>query len=585
MTNFVSDANSQNMTNSVNRKASSQTIEAGIDLESARQAFETALNQLLQEFPDLRYTKTDTVELREEHSLWDWFQAGIMAVLSLFRLLWGFIRGIWLVIALTIEDIRALLNPQRASLEATQKSVEARRIQTLLLEALWARDHIQYMLQQAIPVPYEVKRDSLQYLNQNDDLLDQLRREAIERFDLDPVALRKSQPTSPPPEAWWWFIDHRRERRTRQLNAFWFIAAIFPALAAIILITLLTQRLAISGLDILSGASVVAQMILGGGTVLAVRELLNAFLLDRSSGRSWQGEISFVLASLFLVVIVGFYYMAPPAAAEVYNFFGQRAIESGNAAEAELYLESATRLDPDPHAGNLAQVGCLYLSRGAPERAQGVFERVLEADSRLLIARYHLAGIYTDQAEFDTALQLISDGLNLLDTNEERLVQGEDLLLPRIDNQTTTQKVRYLLRLAFGEAYLGVGSFQQAKFHLLNAEALLLNLQEGGAVGNATRTLDIPCLETDEMNIFLANSEMDLKYFEARTFDAICASDNTNPVAVQENNTAAEAAWREVLVLPVTTSIHANYKAEAELRLRLDCTDLINGRVLELGTN
>ena len=52
----------------------------------------------------------------------------------------------------------------------------------------------------------------------------------------------------------------------------------------------------------------------------------------------------------------------------------------------------------------------MYETLGAPDRARSVFERVLEADSRLLLARYHLAELYIDQGNTGQALQLLEDG-------------------------------------------------------------------------------------------------------------------------------------------------------------------------------
>lgn len=540
-------------------EASPQTEEAGVDLESALKAYEIALDTLLREYPDLHQNVRATVEIREDQSLWDGLVFILRLIFSVFLLLWSIIRGIWFIIEETADDLRALLYPKTARLEASQASAEARRMQSILLEVLWARDYVQYILEQPEPVPYHVKRDTLKFLLDNDNRLDEARRRAVEDTDINFVRLRNDQATFPPEDAWWWYTDNRRTRRARRLNAFWFIAAVAPALSATVLVTLLIQRLSVGGFHILSGASFIGEIILGGGVILSGREFLNSFLNDRSSGRSWQGEITFILATLLLVVTVGFYSLAPPLAAEVYNWFGDRAIATGNAAEAELYLESAARLDPDPHAGNFAEVGCLYLTLGSPDNAQEVFNRVLEADSRLLLARYHLAQIEIEQGNYEIALQLITDGLNLLDDTRDDLGNNDEPFSPHITDETIADQVEYLLRLAFGQAYYEVASYQQAKSNLGQAQRIFNRLQEDGAIGTPQRSFDLPCLADSDLSTFIASTEIDLLYFQAKTFDEICANES--------DAQAAEDFWFEVLTFsPTSSSRQANFKADAEVR-------------------
>ena len=544
-------------------EASPQTEEAGVDLESALKAYEVALDMLLREYSDLHQNARATVEIREDQSLWDGLVFLLRLIFGIFLLLWGILRGIWFIIEETADDIRALINPKVARREATEASVEARRMQTILLEVLWSRDYLQYILEQPEPVPYHVKRNTLKFLLENDNRLDEARRRAVEDTDINFVKLRNGQPTLPPAEAWWWYTDNRRTRRARRLNAFWFIAAVFPALAAIVIITLLIQRLSVGGFNILSGASFIGEIIIGGGAILSGREFLNSFLNDRSSGRSWQGEIAFILATILLVVTTGFYVLAPPLAANIYNWFGDRAIATGNAAEAELYLESAARLDPDPHAGNFAEVGCLYLTLGSPDNAQSVFEQVLEADSRLLLTRYHLAQIEIEQGNYEIALQLITDGLNLLDNTRDDIANGDEPFSPHIVNTTIADQVEYLLRLAFGQAYFGAGleteSFQPAKSNLGQAQRIFDGLQEEGKIAPPLRSFNLPCLADSDLSEFIASTEIDLLYFQAKTFDAICANES--------DAQAADNLWIEVLrYSPTSNSRQANFKAEAEVQ-------------------
>ncbi len=555
--------------------ASPQAEDAGVDLESARAAYQKALEALLVEFPKARRDKAhQTREMKLRSPLENIIRFPWVLLVTVINIPLSFLRELWGILTETADDLGALLGDKSSRKREAQKSERAAHLQHLVLEALWARDYVQYVLEQPEPVPYHIKRNTLRYLIDNDDLLDMLRRKAMEEGDLNPIQLRKAQPTPPETDAWWWFMDNRRIRRARRTNAFWFAAAIVPALAAIILITLLTQRLAIDGPDVLSGASALAQLVLGAGSVLAGRELLNMFFFDRSSGRSWQGEATFVLATLFMVVVAGFYLFAPPSAATVYNWFGQQAIKSGNAAEAELYLESAARLDPDPHAGNLMEVGCLYLTFGSRDRSQSVFERVLEADSRLLLARYHLAEIYIDQGEYDKARQLVNDGINLLTSGRSEFEAGEsDEILPRITSDEDADKIEYLLKLSLGRGYLAAGENQSAKQVLAEANQIYARMDAAGIFAAATPTgaIEIPCtFEGDLMDIYIEITELDLQYLLANTYDAICQT--------EEDDTAAKQSWNIVARSKPYNIRQETYRAEGLDRIHNveSCTELIS---------
>lgn len=438
------------------------------------------------------------------------------------------------------------------------------QMRTALLNALWARDYVQDAIEQRNGAPYADKRDVLAFVMDSEERLARAGQSALEEGALDMAGLRDSQPTPPPQARWWWYLNVSRARRARRLSVLWFVLSLVPGLASVVLVTLLAQRLAIDGPDLLSGASVVAQVGLGVASIIAGREILNDLLLQGATA-SRQGQLVFILASLFLVVVVLFYYLAPPGAALVYNVFGTQAIESGNAAEAELYLESAARLDPDPHAASLLEVGCLYQTLGAPERARTVFERVLEADSRLLLARYHLAELYSDRGDYDQALQLLEDGLNLLETAREDLAEGQTDFLPSISTDAKADEIEYLLRLARGRAYLESGAPEQAQSNLRDAEdqfsGITARLEADGglaSLGTIDR-LDLACGPDDDRTPFIFNTELNLHFHLARTYDALCDNETT----VQ----AAQTEWRIVRNGRPSNSRQEAWRDEAVRRL------------------
>ena len=533
-----------------------------VELAEAQVAYQIALQMLEDALP-----KPKTTPVPVDPTAYSWPRLLVHLIVAL---PWAILRAVGGVLQEIAGDLGSTLRNFKKKLVCithsgpvtlTGPEVAFRnRIRQLLLEVLWARDHVQDAIENPEGASYASRKQTLAFVMDNESRLQRLGQLALEVADLDTAELRDAQPTPPSPQRWWWYLNYPRAKRARRLNTIWFVLALAPALASIVLITLLAQRLAINGPDLLSGASVVAQVGLGLGSIIAGRELLNDLIL-KGAAVSWHGQLTFLLASLFLAVVVIFYFLAPPAAATIYNIFGQQAIEEGNAAEAELYLESAARLDPDPHAGALLEVGCLYQALGAPERAQTVFERVLEADSRLLLARYHLAQLYIDKGDTDRALQLLEDGLNLLDRARDLMEQGDPTFLPSIDTPAKADEMEYLLRLARGRAYLHADAPEQARANLRDAEELFATLQEQSTAAQAVPLdqFDLACGPKDDRRAYVLGTELNLHYYLALTYDALC----DDPATVQ----AAQEEWRFVRNGRPTNSRQETWRDEAIRRL------------------
>ncbi|MBN1200570.1 MAG: hypothetical protein JXJ20_01820 [Anaerolineae bacterium] len=529
-----------------------------LDLSEARVAYEAALRDLENALPRPPQPP-DTIAI--DPASVSWPEAILRAVLWMPLLLVQSVLRIVNVIVKEGGDFlrdfknRLIRFAYREPVMPTGPEADFRSdIRNLLLEVLWARDHVQEAIERHNGASYASKRQVLFFVMANEARLQTIGQEALVLANLDTGDLRDLQPTAPESDRWWWFLNYPRAKRARRMNAVWFGLAIIPALASLVLITLLAQRLAINGPDLLSGASVVAQVGLGLGSILAGRELLNDLIL-RGSRVSWEGRVTFLLTMLCLVVIVIFYFMAPPGAAMVYSVFGQRAIDAGNAAEAELYLESAARLDPDPYAASLLEVGCLYQTLGSPDRAQTVYERVLEADSRLVLARFHLAEIYSDKGQYGTALQLLEDGLNLLDVARDELQTGNSSFLPGVDNAAKADQLEYLLRLARGRAYLDSDAPEQAKANLRDAEELFkqISTEQANGASTATNHVEISCDPDQNLVPNILSTQLSLHYHLARTYDALCTDQATIDAAKEEwrlvrngiPSNSRQEAWRD----------------------------------------
>ncbi len=551
--------------------------EQPLDLSEARAAYENALNTLEAALP-VEESKPVVIDPAGISWLQVLLQLLLYIPLAMLRGFQHLGRDIGSAFGGRMANTKARLiriTQGRPAIIGGAREDSQNHLRMVLLETLWARDHVQEALEKRNGAPYQFKRDVLAYVMANESRLERLGQQALEAADLETSDLRDAQPTIPNADHWWWYLNYPRAKRARRLSTLWFVLAIVPALGALTLITLLAQRLAINGPDLLSGASVVAQVGLGLGSILAGRELMNDLIL-RGARVSWQGQITFLLASLFLIVIVVFYFLAPPAAAMVYNVFGQQAIKSGNAAEAELYLESAARLDPDPYAASLLEVGCLYQTLGSPDRAQSVFERVLEADSRLLVARYHLAEIYADRGDYDKALQLTEDGLNLLETARNEMIAGNNDFLPGINTPTELADIEYLMRISRGRAYVESGAPEQAKANLLEASDIYDEIetrQAGSAVPRRSsgvtpqdRTKSA-CGPHDNLEPFILTTGVNLHYHLARTYDALCDDDTTVNAAMRE--------WRLVRSGVTSNSRQEAWRDDASRRLSsgLTCRD------------
>lgn len=537
--------------------------EQPLDLSEARDAYANALNALEAALPpqEGRPIIVDPAAVS-----WPWLLLRLLLYFPL-AMLRGFRRlgrdiggGLGGRIATTKARLIRITQGRPAIVSGPRED-QQNHLRMILLETLWARDHVQVALEKRNGAPYPLKREVLAFVMANESRLERLGQQALETANLDTSDLRDAQPTVPNADHWWWYLNYPRAKRARRLSTVWFLLAIIPALGSITLITLLAQRLAINGPDLLSGASVVAQVGLGLGSILAGRELMNDLII-KGARVSWQGQVTFLLASVFLIVVVIFYYLAPPGAAMVYNAFGQQAIKSGNAAEAELYLESAARLDPDPYAASLLEVGCLYQTLGSPDRAQSVFERVLEADSRLLLARYHLAELYADRGDYNKALQLTEDGLNLLETARDEMIAGNSDFLPGIDTPAELDDIEYLMRISRGRAYERSEAPEQAKANLLEASDLYKKIEARQTSSTAPRRSsgvtapersDIACGPDDDLEPFILTTSMNLHYYLALTYDKLCDDDTTAAAAMREwrlvrsgvTSNSRQEAWRD----------------------------------------
>ncbi|MCD4685707.1 MAG: hypothetical protein K8S97_07210, partial [Anaerolineae bacterium] len=304
-----------------------------IELSEAQIAYQMALEELGQAIR-VHSPEQPAPEVLDPASL-SWSQLFLRMLLALplalLNIVWAILSEVWDEGGGFLRDLKGRLvvysHRGPAIIGGTEETLR-NELRQLLLEVLWARDHVQEAIEKPEGASYTSKKKTLAFVMNNESRLQRLGQRALEIADLEAGSLRDAQPTAPNPERWWWFVNRPRAKRARRLSTLWFVLSMVPALASVTLVTLLAQRLAINGPDLLSGASVIAQVGIGLASIIAGRELLNDLIMHAPQA-SWHGQLTFALATLFLTVVLIFYFFAPPAAARIYSLFGQRAIDEG----------------------------------------------------------------------------------------------------------------------------------------------------------------------------------------------------------------------------------------------------------------
>ena len=152
---------------------------------------------------------------------------------------------------------------------------------------------------------------------------------------------------------------------------------------------------------------------------------------------------------------------------------------------------------------------------------------------------------------------------------------GEADFLPGIDTETRADQIEYLLRLARGRAYLESSAPEQAKGNLRDAEAFFNLIADEWALGLPSRNdtqlaperMNLACGQDDSLEPFIINTEMNLHYHLARTYDALCDDDATVIAAREE--------WRLVRNGRPTSSRQEAWRDDAVTRLSsgMTCAD------------
>jgi tetratricopeptide (TPR) repeat protein len=325
-------------------------------------------------------------------------------------------------------------------------------VENVIVNALALRDQLHF----AISDYEELNGEDLQQIYKLDAALFKHVSSAAKKHKLDVGKWRDIFPSRDNLQ-WWWYLDKRLVRRDGKITpeepiSWMFLLSGVVVAMALGIMLLTTQSLWSNGLELVGNVNLVLQGLAGIGLVTEQgRNLLNQ--IGESFGKltpiddtekmflnvpeAKAGRGLFIGSLIFLSIVLITTFLLLPIAAVGLHRLGITALESGNVTGARFYFDLSIRIRPDfglfpkpDSAASMAQVGVLFWQDGNVPAAIDAFEQALSADSRLVLAQYHLGRIYTGQGEFHRAATMFDRCINLLNdhlASEIRLPVTDDL--------------------------------------------------------------------------------------------------------------------------------------------------------------
>lgn len=148
--------------------------------------------------------------------------------------------------------------------------------------------------------------------------------------------------------------------------------------------------------------------------------------------------------------------------------------ENGDLNEAANKLEKLLKVKPDHHSAQL-KLGLIYLKKGAFDKAENIFKKLIEADDKQAVFHSNLGRALYEQKKFNEALEAYLNSINLDKTRAARFlstaevyralsqpVKAEEMYKRACDIEP--DNTDFLLAFAHYEAELGKKT--QAKYYL-----------------------------------------------------------------------------------------------------------------------
>lgn len=253
----------------------------------------------------------------------------------------------------------------------------------------------------------------------------------------------------PEKSGWWWQIDNTQIYDLQSpVSHLWGGISLLLLIVSFLIILLRTQHLWKNGLEALSGAALVVQVLIGGGFITEQGRVFANRLLSSSRFFRRIGTASLLAAAqLFFILTLIINAVALPALATLMHEQGLTAMRQRNVGDAESFLNIAYGLD-SRYTGSLVQLGILLEEMGDTDSAKSYFEQAVVADSHQVIGLYRLAELYADEGSTQHAIDLLSFGLKTLDD-----YFGGGIELP-LASEAEGVQIQYLLLVSRGRAFV-----------------------------------------------------------------------------------------------------------------------------------
>ncbi len=257
---------------------------------------------------------------------------------------------------------------------------------------------------------------------------------------------------------WWWRLDEARERRGKEKDLLWELAAVTLFLIFTVpLVVDIIQRLWINVPDSFT--------VIGSSLILLVTASpftkrgrdLTQWTFKRVSWLSARhhAKVQAVTAFIALLLVVAIRFVVLPQCARIYNNQGVAALEAGDLTAAHQQLQRAAAFNEDFSVGYY-NLGSFYEEIAQPDEAIALYKEAVVHDLELSPAYNNLGRLYLQQGETERAITLLQAGL-------DRLGDGDSM---------EEMATRYQSLTHMGQAYYELGKMTAAATALEQATDL-----------------------------------------------------------------------------------------------------------------
>ncbi len=287
--------------------------------------------------------------------------------------------------------------------------------QQQLLETLYARDRLAYLLEEHPPI-------SVGYQDQLTHLDQEFKEQAnliVETLDLAPT--RES--CNPSAEAWWWFPEKFLQPHEQDKHDWaWRSATLVGWTVNLALLTDISTKFVSGGLGFGGAGAIILPSLLTlvkarGDLTEVGQDSLHGLFTKMGVKSQWREEVTTVSTWALFLVIFGF-WTSLPQISKLYNYLGYRAELAGDLPTAEANFKRAIALKEDNMKAHY-NLGNLYEDLRDVEAAKAQYEIVANAepsnaDNNVALAQNNLARLFILEEDYSSAASLLTEVKNNL---------------------------------------------------------------------------------------------------------------------------------------------------------------------------